>query len=81
MMPRRTPCPIAVLPFKQYAVAVKDPLLIAPADAAAETTFFSETVFLTNFLSSATTSGLSILFSFNCESFAELRTDSVLACA
>src|SRR5687768_8090299 len=72
---------MAVLPLKQYAVAVKEPLLRA-ADPAAAVTFLSDTVFLTNFFSSVTKFETSILlFSFNCESFAELRAVPVLVCA
>ncbi len=78
--PRRTPCPIAVRPEKQYAVAENAPRL-APAPVA-----FDEPVFVTNFLSSVssvktapTSSLLLIVLSvLVCESVAIMRASSCL---
>src|SRR3954464_4027415 len=40
--PRRTPCPIAVRPEKQYAVAENAPLLAPAADDVTDTVFFTK---------------------------------------
>src|SRR5437762_10290614 len=78
IIPRLTPPPVAVRPFKQYAVATKDPRLAAVAFAA-----LTETVSLTNLVSG---SGFVLLVSsidvsvLGCDSFAILRTFSGLDC-
>ena len=71
IIPRRTPPPVAVLPFKQYAVATKLPRLAALAALTIPVVLTNLFVSASLFVVICFVSDVSVL---TCESFAILRT-------